>query len=946
MEISIVNILKFLFPEYQIVQIIKERGFIAKNMAVTAQSQFQTSSQTGGSKSVQWQSDPASMLQSMQSSIGAQAISAIVGGGSTSSKNTYVPATADEKIMAKANEVFAQLHEELEGSWVGAEADRIAICKAFQRPYVRGFDNSRPRNAILFIGPENSGKTYAVSCISSLLKQNGIFRYDAVSKLDINDYSSDTDNAIFLSDLYKNLNNHSETIVFKNIEKATAAQLDIIYSLLSDGTYKLSKRYMMKDGSLVEMTGVFDVDSISEIASNGKFFVFATTAPETKIISMLGNKIVKLLGDIIKINPIEDEQVKDLTATLLASLFRKCKDNLHAYVVYNDDLKEQISSHYKTNLGVKGLNEFVDEQIYGPLSEMKLQGLIADDSQVNLRYDNGFYIENAEGKTARLSDYTKNYKAFEIKESQKELDNIVGLSKVKEYVRSLENNFKVQKMREGKGMKTSDVSMHMIFAGNPGTGKTTIARIVAKNLKSIGVLSSGHLCEVTRADLVGQYAGHTAIKTTNVIKNAVGGVLFIDEAYSLNRSKEDAFGLEAIDALVKGMEDYRDDLVVILAGYKEEMEEFLNTNPGLRSRFPNIVEFEDYTSDEMLEIAKLTASSKGYKISDDCKDMLKQQFEKHQIKGKNDSGNGRLVRNMIEAAIIKQSKRIMNDSSQDMELLIPDDFGIDEEKEFDLEKELSKVIGLSSVKKYISSLNARLKLQAERKKAGLKTDDTQTMHMIFAGNPGTGKTMMARTIADVLYNMGVIPTNKLVETDRSGLVAGYVGQTAIKTRQVIESALGGVLFIDEAYTLAQGSENDFGQEAIDTLMKMMDDNRESLVVILAGYSDEMEGFLGTNPGLRSRFANIIEFSDYSTDELMDIANVMYSDKGYELSDTAKEALRDKFELARKDSKFSNARYVRNIIESSLNNQAMRLSKESNLTKETLITVTDSDVMEA
>ena len=205
--------------------------------------------------------------------------------------------------------------------------------------------------------------------------------------------------------------------------------------------------------------------------------------------------------------------------------------------------------------------------------------------------------------------------------------------------------------------------------------------------------------------------------------------------------------------------------------------------------------------------------------------------------------------------------------------------------------------------------------------------------------------MMARTVANVLYNMNVIRSNKLIETDRSGLVAGYVGQTAIKTRQVIESALGGVLFIDEAYSLAQGGENDFGQEAIDTLVKMMDDNRDKLVMILAGYSDDMDRFLDMNPGLHSRFANIIEFPDYSIEELMRIAEGMYSAQGYVLDDEGKDVLRGLLEKARLSQEFGNGRYVRNVFERSLNNQALRLSGESNLSKESLITITGSDIRE-
>lgn len=787
---------------------------------------------------------------------------------------------------------------------------------------------------------------------------------------------------------------------------------------------------------------------------------------------------------------------------------------------------------------------------------------------------------------------------------------------VKDYVLNIEENLKVQNLRQAKGLKAADISMHMIFTGNPGTGKTTIARIVAKYLKAIGVLSSGQLREVSRADLVGQYVGQTAQLTNEVIRSSIGGVLFIDEAYSLCRDKNDTFGLEAIDALVKGMEDNRDDLVVILAGYEKEMGEFLKSNSGLKSRFPNVVNFEDYTPAEMYEISLITAKSKGYRIDEECEEGLLKLFEKSQIKGKNDSGNGRLVRNVVEAAILQQSKRIAKDNDTDLELLTSSDFGLDKTNDFDLETELSKIIGLAkvkdfvrtqhklliaqekrrkadlkvdttqslnmifsgnpgtgkttiarvvadmfkqmgilksghlvetdkgglvaeyvghtakkteevfksalggvlfvdeayaiasdgsgfgqeaidtlvkliedyrgeivvilagyekemidflkansglesrfplrinfpdysadelfniglkmiegkgfalaeqsvtlfkeqihnlhkhstahsgngrmvrnyidelvrnqssriatsdvsssemniilpddivekkmsnigfdlekefenvigldSVKNYIRSLNARLRMQEERRKVGLQVDSTQTMHMIFKGNPGTGKTMMARTVANVLYNMGVIRTNKLVETDRAGLVAGYVGQTAIKTTEVIQSALDGVLFIDEAYALAQGGENDFGREAIDTLVKLMDDNRDRLVVILAGYSNDMDNFLMKNAGLKSRFANIIEFPDYTTDELVEIAEKQYNSKGYVIDEDAKNVLRNIFDIAKQNPQFGNGRYVRNVFEKSVNNQALRLSVDMDLTKEELITITAEDIKE-
>lgn len=1200
------KLLQFIFPEYQIKACVDERGFIAKSEKKNDATSATSISQVHTQRTVQQQTAP--VMQPVQTSVQQTARTPV--------KN-YTPLKEETKVVNRASLAFENLSGELTKYWVGSEKDKIALCKAFQRPYVRGFDNVKPKNAILILGSESRGKVYAVRCITELLKKKNVFRYNQIANMDMVDYATDSSNALFLSDLYKSLNTNTESVVFENIEKASLTQLDIIYQLLTEGIYKLSRRYMVNNGSLMEATGVLNTKLISEISTNGKFFVFTSTVSQAKIVSVLGHKIVKEIDDIIELDSIASSQVKDLAYTLCVNLVAKCKKNLQLKIEYDDLIVEALGRKYSPVQGVKGLEDHINDYIYETLSEMKLQKILCDDENVKLTYQDEYCIVLKNGEVIKTSQYLKNYNAIELEEARKELEKVVGLSKVKEYVWNLETNFKVQKMREEKGLKKSDVSMHMIFVGNAGTGKTTIARIVAKYLKAIGVLSSGHLSEVTRADLVGQYAGHTAVKTTDVIRGAKGGVLFIDEAYSLCRDENDVFGLEAIDALLKGMEDNRDNLVVILAGYEEEMQDFLKANSGLRSRFPNLVHFEDYTVDEMYEITKITVASKGYKLHSSCEEGLRHQFEKHQIKGKNDAGNGRLVRNLIEAAILNQSKRIVRDTSADMEELIDSDFGfkqsvefdleeslakiigMDEVKKFiraqytmlqankkrknaninvdttqslnmifagnsgtgkttmarvvaemfhsmdilksgqlvevdksnliakyvgqtakkteevfksalggvlfideayaitndgssygqecvdtlvkliedyrgeivvilagyskemsdfmkansglesrfplridfpdytsaelfeiskqmisergfsladgvdklleeeivklkhhanassgngrmvrnfveemirrqsariattdvterdltliipsdikadvnnsvgfDLEKEFSQVIGLDSVKKYIRSLNARLKLQSERKKVGLKTDTTQTMHMIFAGNSGTGKTMMARTIAKVLYNMNVIQSNKLIETDRSGLVAGYVGQTAIKTKGVIETALGGVLFIDEAYALAQGGENDFGQEAIDTLVKMMDDNRDRLVVILAGYSDDMKRFLNANAGLQSRFANIIEFPDYTTSELLQIADRLYSEQGYVLSDEGKLAFREKIDIAKMDKQFGNGRYVRNVFERSLNNQALRLSSVTELTREDLTVITEVDIKEA
>jgi SpoVK/Ycf46/Vps4 family AAA+-type ATPase len=343
-------------------------------------------------------------------------------------------------------------------------------------------------------------------------------------------------------------------------------------------------------------------------------------------------------------------------------------------------------------------------------------------------------------------------------------------------------------------------------------------------------------------------------------------------------------------------------------------------------------------------------SSKGFIITEAAKGVLREQAALAHKNSAAHSGNGRMVRNMVEKIMRNQSARIAATDDLPREGLAeitPEDIeaGKAGDDTFDLEDALSSVVGLTDVKNYLRSLHARLRMQAERKKMGLPVDSAQTLHMIFKGNPGTGKTMIARMVASVLHNIGVVRANKLVETDRAGLVAGYVGQTALKTAEKVSEAIDGVLFIDEAYSLAQGGANDFGREAIDTLVKLMDDNRERLVVILAGYSNNMDDFLLANPGLKSRFPNIIEFADYSADELMVIADKLYSARGYALSDGARPKLYALFKNALQEKAFGNGRYVRNVFERSVNKQALRLSNDAELSREGLSAIEISDIEE-
>ena len=258
--------------------------------------------------------------------------------------------------------------------------------------------------------------------------------------------------------------------------------------------------------------------------------------------------------------------------------------------------------------------------------------------------------------------------------------------------------------------------------------------------------------------------------------------------------------------------------------------------------------------------------------------------------------------------------------------------------------ELDSLIGLASVKKEVQTLTNFIKIQQKRAEQGLKSSSV-SYHCVFTGNPGTGKTTVARIVADIYKNLGVLKKGHLVETDRAGLVAEYVGQTAVKTNKIIDSALDGVLFIDEAYSLVGGGESDYGKEAVATLLKRMEDDRERLVVILAGYTKDMKQFIDSNPGLQSRFNRYIEFPDYTPDELYQIFALSLKKYDYHVTDDAKVALQHFFEeaVAHKDANFGNGRFVRNIFEKVLEHQANRLASESNLTTERLSEITIEDL---
>ncbi|MGL4676836.1 MAG: AAA family ATPase [Brevinema sp.] len=747
--------------------------------------------------------------------------------------------------------------------------------------------------------------------------------------------------------MYHALTNKSTVLIFTNIEKCDPLFINMIGELIETGECKLRERYINEYGNLIQVQGAMVKDSIDRLSIRNKFIIINSTLPVDNILKLFSSQVHSYINNHITLQDYSDENIYLIIEHILQNKLLYISRKLSFSIEYDSSFVNYLASQYKTKIGFIKIEEFIERDIYKALTEFILRNTNKTQNSSVLQYrDNTIYLCSTT-KNFDLSHYLQK-KQNSLQEVKEELNQIIGLQEVKEYVLNLETNLKIQQLREDAGHKKVSISKHMIFTGNPGTGKTTIARIVAKYLKAIGVLSEGQLVEVTRADLVAQYVGHTAKQTNDVISSAIEGVLFIDEAYALCRDSSDTFGLEAIDALVKGIEDNRDNLVVILAGYSKEMKDFLKTNSGLKSRFPNFIDFKDYSVSDLVAMSHVIASSKGYKIDKTILPQLTELYEKKQIKGNNDSGNGRLVRNIIEGAILQHSKRIALDHSQALDMLIQEDFAFENTSHFDLEEALSSIVGLKMVKDFLRTQQSYIFANQKRKKAGLDVSLSQSLNMIFSGNPGTGKTTIARILASALKEMGYLKKGQLIEVTRADLVAQYVGHTATRTNEIIQSALGGVLFVDEAYALCRDSSDTFGLEAIDALVKGMEDNRDNLVVVLAGYSKEMAEFLKTNSGLKSRFPLDIEFPDYSAEELYQIALILLQKNGFILRDeSVLNALNENIQYLKKTSNTAsgNGRMIRNLIEKIQRKQSVRIATNTISNPEELSTVLIEDIVD-
>jgi SpoVK/Ycf46/Vps4 family AAA+-type ATPase len=527
-----------------------------------------------------------------------------------------------------------------------------------------------------------------------------------------------------------------------------------------------------------------------------------------------------------------------------------------------------------------------------------------------------------------------------VTDAMAELDAMIGLAPVKEQVRSIAASIEAARRRALAGYQTEKPMRHFVFIGPPGTGKTAVARIVAKIFYAFGLLDTPDVVEAHRADLIGEYLGATAIKTNDLIDSALGGVLFIDEAYGLvneGDGQSDRFGQEAVQALLKRAEDDRENLVIILAGYDKQMESFLASNPGLASRFASRVRFPGYAPAELFSLAESGMDHRGDRLDPDGRPVLWRIFEEvGRRRIGDDLGNGRFVRSLIEKAGQARDVRVMSaaaePNSDDLVTIRSPDvqhayaeltarlrgYGETPTVESAL-AELDELIGLEPVKRQVREIAAQLRVARLRDRQGL-TSQPPARHFVFTGPPGTGKTTVARILGRIFAALGLLARPEVVEAHRADLVGEHLGATAIKTGKLIDSALGGVLFIDEAYSLyntGYSGGDAFGSEATATLLKRAEDDRDRLVIVLAGYTDDMERFLRTNPGLSSRFSVRVSFPSYSPDDLTRIADVIAQQAGDTFSPDAHPVLDQIFGHACAEGlidELGNGRFARSLFE--------------------------------
>lgn len=762
----------------------------------------------------------------------------------------------------------------------------VSITETYSIIRARGMNNIRLDCDTIILGTSGTGKTLVTHVMAEYLAQHQVIDPDKVMYIDAVDYER------FLSNWDSNVANvKGGMLVFDNVDKLLPSQnsgrlnpLDKLFSSMAE----------WNDDPIVVITGLPE-----------PMDTFFETAPAAR----------HRFKYVLRLPAYTPEE--------LTSICRMCLKTQYGLEYFTPDAQRRLARLFKYKVKTA-------DSTFGGAHEA---GNVADGVFTSF-ISRGISNENLEVLAEDITGYVPEERGLD--DILKDMDSFVGMDSVKNAVREIAWEVEGIMQRRSRGLSGELPGIHVILTGNPGTGKTTIARKLGEVLEAVGYLDSGHVVEADRSKMVSKYQGETPQLVDKLCDKAMGGILFIDEAYTLapanNDGTRDELGAQALEQLMKRMEDDRGRFVVVAAGYKDEMENLFRINPGIKSRFNRFLHIGDYSAQELLDILEVFCNKNGYILSKDARTLARQVVQQMWDTRDKNFANGRAVRSLFENMCTRQAERmhsidISQLSNDDIMTFVASDIPYEEPKQADYHeclKAFDGLVGLDNVKSCIADMAASISISVQRG----ETPTLRSRHYVFTGNPGTGKTTVARIMADVLHTLGVVSRGQLVEADRSALVAGFTGQTAIKTNQLVDKALGGVLFIDEAYTLQTGDMDSFGREAIDTLLKRMEDDRGRFVCIMAGYTDEMRHLLDSNPGLRSRFAGTIHFDDYSPAQLFEIFEGLCCGKKLVMSDEARSGAQRLFERIwnTRDKNFGNAREARRVFDQAIQNQSRRLMK--------------------